>query len=182
MTISRTFRMALALALLGVAACAAAQAETPAAITVEHAWARATSASQRVGGVFLTIVDHGGPDRLLSATTPAAESLQLHESTDDGGVMKMRMVPVLPLVHGQSVQFKPGGYHLMAMGLKRQLTPGARFPVTLNFEKAGAVSAMVTVGSAGAAGPRDDAIGDAAMGGGSMAGMAMPMTAPAKQP
>ena len=149
----------------GVLMCGAAWAQAP-DIMVMNAWARATSPSQRVGGVFLTIMDHGGADRLLSASSPVAGHLELHETVNDGGVMKMQPVPALPVASGQSLELKPGGYHLMAMELKQQLVPGASFPVTLHFEKAGDITAMATIGTAGAAGP--------AMDHASMGGMPMP--------
>lgn len=142
----------LRLALLTCLFAAPAFAQTP-AITVQNAWARATTASQTVGGVFLTIVDNGPPDRLVSISSPIAATLELHETTSEGDVMKMRPVPTLSLVTGQTVELKPGGYHIMAMGLKQALKPGNTFPVTLAFEKSVPVTVVVTVGKAGASGP-----------------------------
>lgn len=132
-----------------------AWAQTP-SVTVEAAWARATSASQKVGGVFLTLTDTGAPDRLVSVSSPIADTVELHETVSEAGVMKMRPVPALPLEPGKPVALKPGGYHLMVLGLHRQLTPGATFPVTLTFEKSPPVTATVTVGAAGASGPQMD--------------------------
>jgi copper(I)-binding protein len=136
-----------------IASPAFAQAQ---GVSVQSAWARATTASQTVGGVFLTLVDGGAPDRLLSASSPIAASLELHETVREGDVMKMRPVPALPLASGQTVELKPGGYHLMAMGLKQPLKVGATFPVTLNFENSGPVTVTATVGKAGASGPMMD--------------------------
>jgi hypothetical protein len=85
---------------------------------------------------------------------------------DDKGVMKMDAVPTLDLPQGKPVTLKPGGYHIMLMGLKQQLKPGDQFPVTLTFASAPPVTATVTVGKAGASGP-------AAMGNG-MGNMKMP--------
>jgi copper(I)-binding protein len=143
-------RHLLGLSIAGIFASTAALAQP---VSVENAWARATSASQSVGGVFLTLVDHGAPDRLVSARSPIASVLELHETVNDAGVMKMRPVPALSLKAGETVALKPGGYHLMAMGLKEKLTAGSSFPVTLVFEKTGEVTVTVTVGTAGAAGP-----------------------------
>ena len=81
-------------------------------ITVDQAWARATSPSQTVGGVFLTITDKGTPDTLVSASSPIADMLELHETVADNGVMKMRPIAGLPVAAGQSVVLKPGSYHL----------------------------------------------------------------------
>ena len=143
------------IALLTCLIATPALAQAP-SVSVQSAWARATSASQTVGGIFLTLVDNGGPDRLVSASSPIAATLELHETVREGDVMKMRPVPVLPLASGQTVELKPGGYHLMAMGLKQPLKVGATFPVTLTFEKAGPVTVTATVGKAGASGPMMD--------------------------
>ena len=120
-------------------------------VQVENAWARATAASAMSGGVFLTVTDTGAPDRLVGASTPVAATAELHETIDDNGVMRMRPVAGgLALETGKPVVLKPGSYHLMLMGLRRQLKPGDNFPISLTFEKAGTVTATVTVGTAGA--------------------------------
>ena len=122
-------------------------------VTVSDAWARATSPSQSVGGVFLTLPDTGADDALVSATSPVSATVELHQTVADNGVMKMLPIPSLPLTHGQSVTLKPGSYHLMVMGLKQQLKPGDTFPVTLNFAHGTPVTATVAVGAAGASAP-----------------------------
>jgi copper(I)-binding protein len=140
--------------LLAAALLTAAPAETQAQpIEVQNAWARATAAGAKAGGVFLTITDKGGPDRLVGASTPVAAVAEVHETVNDNGVMRMRPISALPLQPGQPVVLKPGGYHLMLMGLKRQLKDGETFPVTLNFEKAGSITTTVHVAKAGAMGP-----------------------------
>jgi len=146
-----------------------ALAQTP-TVQVDHAWARATSASQKVGGVFMTLTDTATPDHLLSASSPIADEVQVHETIDDEGVMKMRPVPALALPTGMAVTLKPGGYHIMAIGLKQQLTPGSSFPVTLNFEKSAPVTVNVMVEAAGASAPTMDHS--------HMPGMMMPPTKP----
>jgi len=137
-------------AVLSVAAPALAQTQP---IEVQAAWARATAAGAKAGGVFLTVKDNGAPDRLVSASTPVASVAELHETVNEKGIMHMRPVQALPVAAGQSVVLKPGGYHIMLMGLKQQLKDGETFPVTLNFEKAGPITATVTVEKAGAMGP-----------------------------
>jgi len=140
------------LTILAALLCAApAWAES--LITADHAWARATSASQTVGGAFLTLTAVGAADRLLSASSPAAASVELHETIKDGDVMRMRPVAGLNVTPGRTVELKPGGLHLMLMGLKRPLALGAKFPVTLAFEKSAPVTVIVTVAGAGAGGP-----------------------------
>ena len=133
-----------------IAAPALAQAQ---AVQVENAWARATAVGAKAGAIYLTLTDTGAPDRLLGAATPIATTAELHETINDNGVMRMRPVPVLPIETGKPVVLKPGSYHLMLMGLRRQLKPGDSFPVTLTFEKAAPVTATVTVATAGASNP-----------------------------
>ncbi len=102
-------------------------------IDVEHVWARPTVGAGTSGAIYFTVTDKGAPDQLVGASTPVAAMAQLHQTIDDHGVMKMRPVASLPLPPGQPVTLKPGGYHIMLMGLKHPLKVGDSFPVTLTF-------------------------------------------------
>jgi hypothetical protein len=113
-------------------------------IDIEDAWSRAAMQGG-TGVVYLTITDTGAPDRLVSITAPVAGKAELHESFNEQGVSKMRAVAGLAVAPGKPTKLGPGGYHIMLMGLKQPLKEGDRFPVTLNFEHAGPVSATVTV-------------------------------------
>jgi len=144
-----------AAALLGCAAIACALpavAQPTPLIEVSDAWARATTSMARAGGVFLTLTATGGTDRVASVSSPVAETIELHETINDGGVMRMRPVPFLEVVPGTPAVLKPGGAHIMLLGLKRPLRRGETFPITVIFEKAPTVTATVTVQSAGASG------------------------------
>jgi copper(I)-binding protein len=121
-----------------------AQAQTP-TISVENAWARPTVPAVKTGAVYVTILDHGAPDRLVAVSTPVAGEAQLHETIKDGSVMKMRPVDGLAIPRDQPVAFAPGGYHIMLTNLKQPLTAGAHFPLSLKFQNAGTVETMVTV-------------------------------------
>ncbi len=142
--------MYAAVALLGLATVALAD---EAGVKATDAWARATTASAKTGGVFLTLSADDVTDRLVSASSPAAKIVELHETVNDGGVMRMRPVERLVVEDGQKVVLKPGGLHIMLMGLTRPLNRGETFPITLTFEKSPPVTATVTVQSAGASGP-----------------------------
>lgn len=131
------------------------QADTPAAapvtlgdLTLEGGFARATPPGAPVGGGFLTIVNGGDEDdRLVSASSPAAGRVEIHEMAMEGEVMRMRELPGgLPVPAGERVELKPGGYHLMFMELKKPLVEGETVPVTLVFEKAGEVLVSLPVG------------------------------------
>lgn len=96
---------------------------------------------QAVGGGFVTIANTGAADdRLVSASSPVADHVEIHEMTMENDVMKMRpLSDGLPVAAGATVEMKPGGLHLMFMGVKAPFKEGDTVPVTLTFEKAGAV-------------------------------------------
>jgi copper(I)-binding protein len=141
--------------LLVVAACfvvaSPALAQTG-QLEVSDAWARATPAKAENGVAYLTIRTPT-PDRLASVSSPVAKKAELHTMEMAGMVMKMRPLAGLDIPAGQSVTLKPGGEHIMLMGLNGPLREGQSFPLTLTFEKAGARAVTVPVEKAGAAGP-----------------------------
>lgn len=120
-------------------------------IAVSSPWARASAPNAPNGACYLEIANTGRePDRLVSAASPAAAKVELHTHLMDNGVMKMRPVEAFEVAPGEPQVLRPGGNHIMLMGLKEQLKPGARFPVTLTFARAGAVTVEVPVQEAGA--------------------------------
>ena len=133
--------LALTFGLLASIASAAAP------IRIDNPWSRATAPGQLVGGGFMTIVNVGAiPDRLVSATSPVADDVQIHHTSMDGGVMRMRQVTDgLEIPANGKVELKPRSLHLMFMQLKVPLEAGARFPVQLQFEKAGSVTTQFIV-------------------------------------
>ncbi len=132
-----------------------ATAQTPAAITVENAWARPTPPNAQAAAIYVTVTDHGVPDRLVGVSTPAAGKAGLHETIHDGDVMKMRPVEGLAISAAAPISLAPGGYHIMLTDLKRPLAGGESFPLSLRFEKAGTVETTVTVRAAGGAAAMD---------------------------
>lgn len=151
----RRLMCGVALTLASLAAAAHSYKIGP--IGIDHPQARPTVVGQPVGGAYMKIVNKGAADRLLSATTAVAAAVQMHTMAMDGDVMTMREVDAVDLPAGQTVEFKPGGFHLMLMGLKAPLKNGDKFPMTLKFEKAGKVEVMVHVepvaATSGAAAP-----------------------------
>jgi copper(I)-binding protein len=113
-------------------------------------WARAGVSSS---AAYVSVHNGGAADRLLGASSPAASQVSIHDSQNRGGVMRMRVAGVVPVAAGGSLAMKPGGLHIMLMGLKAPLRPGSRLPVTLRFEKAGLVRANLPVLSPGAQAP-----------------------------
>lgn len=120
------------------------------AITIGHPYARATAAGQPTGGGFMKLTNSGGNDKLLSVSAGVSKSVELHEMKMEGDVMKMRQIDGIELQAGKTVELKPGGYHVMFIGLKAPLKAGDKFPVKLKFEKAGDVTVEVNVEAPGA--------------------------------
>ena len=118
----------------------AAQAQT----TVKDPWVRGTVAGQKATGMFGQITSPSG-GKLVSAASPVAGVVEVHEMVMDGNVMKMRAIPGLELPAGKAVELKPGGYHVMLMDLKQELKVGESVPVTLVFEGAGGKRETVEV-------------------------------------
>ena len=121
-------------------------------LSIEHPWARATAPTAQVGGAFLTVTATT-PDRLLSVASPIAGHAELHRTVEENGIMKMLPVEALQVTAGTPIEMKPGGLHIMLVQLRQPLKTGDTFPLTLTFEKAGPITAQVTVEAAGAAGP-----------------------------
>jgi copper(I)-binding protein len=151
MSLSR--RAVAGLAALGALAFIHPLAAQQGGIAVEQPWARA-AIKGGTGGAFLTLRNTGSQlDRLVSASTPLARSTEVHETVRDGEVMRMRPVAGLEVPPGGSITLRPGGAHLMMMGLTEALRPGTTLPLTLTFEHAGKVELQVPVQAAGATAP-----------------------------
>lgn len=119
---------------------------------IGHPWSRAASANTNGAG-FMTIRNGGTqPDRLVSASTPVARVVELHTHIREGDVMRMRPVQDIPVPPGQTVRLRPGGLHVMLIGLNEPLRQGAEVPLTLRFERAGEVQVMLAIEAAGARG------------------------------
>ena len=105
-------------------------------VTVREPWVRATVAQQKATGAFMQVVSAAG-GRLVSASSPVAGVVEIHEMAMDGNVMKMRAIAGLDLPAGKAVELKSGGHHVMLMDLKQALQAGQSVPITLVVEGAG---------------------------------------------
>ena len=149
----------LALCLVALSGGAALAQQTD-SIRITEPWARATPGRAANGAAYLTITNTGTTtDRLVAASTPAAQKAEVHEMLMDKGVMQMRAAGELAIEPGKSLVLKPGGYHLMLMGLKQPLKAGDNLALTLTFEKAGAQQVIAKIGAAGAMGPASNSMG-----------------------
>lgn len=144
--------LALALLLAGLAP-AAAQITPPTTIEIIAPWARATPGGAQTAAAYMTLMNKGaGADRLLAVATPVAKTAALHKTENRNGVMQMLPVEGVDLPPGSQAVFKPGGYHIMLMGLTHPLAEGQSFPLTLTFAKAGEITVAVKVRKVGAMG------------------------------
>lgn len=153
----------LALTLLLPAAFAQAHDYQAGHLHIDHPWSREMPPVAPTSAAYFVIHNDGAEaDRLLSASTPLAGKAELHQHLHVDGVMKMQQVPEVVIPAGGEVTFGPMGYHVMLFDLERQARDGERFPMTLNFEKAGTLQVEVQV--------QKDAPGDHAHGHGAAHG------------
>jgi copper(I)-binding protein len=121
-------------------------AATP--VKIEDPWTRATPPGAKVAAGYMKITS-GAADRLIGAASPAAARVELHVTTKQGDVMRMREVKAYDIPAGGSFALEPGGAHLMLVDLKAPLKEGARVPMTLRFERAGEVKTELAVRALG---------------------------------
>jgi hypothetical protein len=109
-------------------------------ITISEAWVRASPMVERAGAAYMTINNGAATDdRLLSVTSDAADMIELHQTQENNGVMEMSPVESIPIPANGQTELKPSSWHMMLMGLKRELKAGEKVTLTLKFEKAGEV-------------------------------------------
>lgn len=134
-----------------LAACGAPSPSTPispaaTAVEVSAAWAAPTPAGVDVSAGYLDIINETASDeRLLSASSPRAARVEIHEMTMDGAVMRMRRIDGLDIPAGQRAQLAPGGAHLMFFGVTEPFVEGEEIPLVLTFDHAGDVDVALAV-------------------------------------
>lgn len=147
-----TLLKALVISAVGIFSLANAQNAKVGSVEIENAYTRATVPGQMAAGGFMKIENKGKADQLISASSPVAGEVQLHEMAMEGNVMKMRQVKDIAVPANGAVELKPGGLHLMFMNIKSPLTAGETVPVKLKFAKAGEVEVKMPVNAMGAQG------------------------------
>jgi len=122
------------------AAPTAVLAQTP-AITVHDAWARLPMGGRTMTGVFVVVENAGAaPRAIVSASTDAAEKVELHEMKNEGGMMRMSPVKQIDVPAKGKVELKPGSYHVMIFGIKGTPAAGDTMNLTLTFDDGTKVS------------------------------------------
>lgn len=114
------------------------------AVVIDNARARFTTTD--LGAVYFDVRVTGAGDALVAAATEIAEDAQLHEiATVDGSAMMREVAGGIPIAPGGSVSLRPGGYHVMLLGVAEVPAPGETFALALEFERAGRVTVDVAV-------------------------------------
>lgn len=145
--------IALAFTLISANATMACPSVTVGDITLQNAWSRASLGTTRPGVVYVTIHNSGGSDDVLTGlSTPVSAMPMVHETVVTDGVASMPHVMAVTVPAGGTVALAPGGFHGMLMDLTIDLKKGDTFPVTLLFQRAGAVTISVEVLAIGAKG------------------------------
>lgn len=152
---TRLFTALVALAVLAAPAAPALAADYKAgSLEITQPWSRATPKGAAVAGGYMSIANKGSTsDRLIGGSSTVAGRFEVHEMSMDQGVMKMRELKNgLEIKPGETMELKPGSYHVMLLDLKRPLEAGQRFKGTLTFEKAGRLDVEFVVHAMGAQG------------------------------
>ncbi|MDF2096267.1 copper chaperone PCu(A)C [Aquibaculum arenosum] len=116
-------------------------------VVVSHAWTHENAPSAHANAVFLTIVNDGDqPDRLTGVTGDFFSHAEIQAPVlDDAGVLRTQTIASLEIAPGQSLTLQPGGVQIQLIGLQSSHFPGDHFDLTLQFEKAGALTVEVEV-------------------------------------
>lgn len=140
---------------LGSAASARAAEFEAGNVQIINPWTRATPKGAEVAGGYMVIRNKGSdPDRLVGGSSDVAGRVELHKMEMEGGVASMRPLEGgLEIKPGESVELKPGSFHVMFVGLKRPLEHGQKIKGTLEFQKAGKVQVEFDVAPLGASAP-----------------------------
>ncbi|MBX9775893.1 MAG: copper chaperone PCu(A)C [Xanthobacteraceae bacterium] len=133
---------------------AAAESYSAGGLQIGSPWTRATPKGSTVSAGYLSITNKGTEaDRLIGGSLAPASRFEVHTTVTENGVARMRQVTSLEIKPGETVELKPGGMHVMFMGLKQPLTSGQTLKGTLVFEKAGTVAIEFVVQAPGATSP-----------------------------
>ena len=109
-------------------------------LTIQQPWARASIGAAKAGAAYLTVTNAGGEaDRLIGVASPVAKRAEIHAQLIEAGVSKMRRVDAIEVAPGEPAVLRPGGLHIMLMGLNAPLIEGELLPLSLTFERAGMV-------------------------------------------
>lgn len=113
-------------------------------LSIDDVWARSGQPGQ-VSAAFMEIKNKGAADKIVSAHCDCAKATELHTMTMADGKMIMAQVPTMEVPANGELKLKPGGYHIMLIGLNRPLVSGETLPIKVKFEKAGDVTLQAKI-------------------------------------
>jgi copper(I)-binding protein len=120
-------------------------------LAISSPWSRATPKGSQTAIGYMTIKNNGTiPDRLIGGSIDVAANFELHSMVMENGIAKMRELKDVEIGPGQTIEFKPGGSHVMFVDLKHPLSKGEHVKGTLTFEHAGTVQIEYDVEGIGA--------------------------------
>ncbi|MDB5486345.1 MAG: hypothetical protein JWQ58_60 [Reyranella sp.] len=128
-------------------------AATLGSLQIFKPWARSSSSLPEIAGGFMTLVNKGDTDRLLSASCGAVPCVKIHAIRVKGPRLQMHAMEdglVVPPANQQVL--KPRGYHLLLSGLAMPLVAGTKLLITLVFERAGSLTVDFVVEAPGPVG------------------------------
>lgn len=126
-----------------------------AGVKIENPWIRWLPANLPAGGYAKVVNDTDATVELVGASSPSYGEVMLHQTVEQGGVMKMLHVKSITIAAHKSMAFAPGGYHIMLMQPKPGIEPGQKLPVTLEFKGGEKVTAEFEVRKPTAGAPKD---------------------------
>lgn len=119
-------------------------------LEVTGGWARATPPGMPMGAIYATVTNTSAVDiEVIGLSTPVARISEVHESIEIDGLMRMREITPFIVQAGESVNLRPGGKHIMLMGLKQALKEGETFLLDIQLSDQSAVSVTIVTGGFG---------------------------------
>ncbi len=132
--------------LVFLVACGGGESGEGGSISVTDAWARTSPMANSMGAVYMTLVNDGrSDDELLSVRSDVAMMTEIHQTSESGGMMQMSPVQGIVVPGNGQAELKPGGYHIMLMGVTEPLQAGQQIELTLRFAQAGEVTVTAEV-------------------------------------
>jgi periplasmic copper chaperone A len=113
-------------------------------LEIDRPWLRVTIPGRPAAG-YVIVTNKGKADRITAVSSPLAGRIEIHTTTMKGGIMRMRPVKQIDVPENGRVEFKTGGPHLMVLGVKQSFKSGDNLPITVVFEKAGAIEIKFTI-------------------------------------
>ena len=114
-------------------------------LQVKDGWIRPAGKGMNTAFYFKAVNNSDKADTLLSVKSDVAKMVQMHETFNKNGMMGMRQVKAIPIRPESTLEFKPGGYHVMVMNLKIDMKKGDSAQFTLHFKYAGNIKVTAPV-------------------------------------